>query len=77
MSWAQPEEFNIERKKDHATFYCPNGHGQCYPGKSDIETLEENLANVKSELHRVKYCAEEKKRKITALKGVITKMKKR
>lgn len=32
------------RKRDHDTFYCPNGHPQCYPGKSDIELLKEQLA---------------------------------
>lgn len=30
-----------QRRRDHQFFYCPNGHSQCYPGKSDIELARE------------------------------------
>lgn len=29
------------RKKEEATFYCPNGHPQCYVGKSDEQKAKE------------------------------------
>ena len=30
-----------KRLEDHEAFYCPNGHAQCFPGKSVKEDLEE------------------------------------
>jgi hypothetical protein len=36
--------FHQERQRDHANFFCPNGHPQHYPGKSDVELLKEQLA---------------------------------
>ena len=36
-----PCHFRETRLEDHATFYCPNGHAQCFPGKSVKEDLEE------------------------------------
>jgi hypothetical protein len=38
------ETFQRERRRDHRNFYCPNGHPQHYTGKSDVEKLQEQLA---------------------------------
>ncbi len=77
ITWAQPENYNTQKKCDHTFFYCPNGHGQYYPEKSDLEKVRNELAQTKEQLFRVKVCAETKKRRISSLKGVITKMKKK
>jgi len=44
VHFAVPSLFQKERKKDHKMFYCPNGHGQYYTAKSEIERLKEELA---------------------------------
>lgn len=33
----------------HETFYCPAGHNQYYPAKSDVEKLREELSQERSE----------------------------
>ena len=37
------------RTRDHETFYCPNGHKQYCPGKSDEEELEEKNTGLQEE----------------------------
>lgn len=45
--YAMPERMQQARRRDHATFYCPQGHQQYYPSKSDVERLEEQLVLAK------------------------------
>jgi hypothetical protein len=40
-------------KRDKATFYCPNGHPQCYTGMSDKEKLEQERARHQETLARL------------------------
>jgi hypothetical protein len=46
-----PDHFEEKRRNDHATFYCPNGHSQYFPGKTKeqkrIEELEQQLARTR------------------------------
>lgn len=37
-------EFHRNRRGDHANFYCPNGHPQHFPQKTEEEKLREELA---------------------------------
>lgn len=30
-------------KSSHHSFFCPNGHSQCFPGQSEEERLREKL----------------------------------
>lgn len=76
ITWAHPSKYDQEKRRDHTIFYCPNGHPQSYPGQSDLEKVQVELTKTKEKLTSVKNCAEHKKHRITALKGVITKMKK-
>jgi hypothetical protein len=46
------ENMEQERRKDHGWFYCPNGHRQHFPGKSEAEKLKEQLAREKEEHQR-------------------------
>ena len=41
IPFAMTSEFEARRRKDKATFYCPNGHPQHYLGKSDEQKLRE------------------------------------
>ena len=75
--WAVPSWYYDKKREDHLFFYCPNGHKQYFPEKSDLENLQERLKNTESKLEKLQICAETKKRRISSLKGVITKMKRR
>ena len=37
------------RIEDHDVFFCPNGHRQCFPGKSAREDLEEENIELQEE----------------------------
>ena len=37
ITFAVTQDFQNARMHDHATFYCPMGHGQVYGGKSQVE----------------------------------------
>jgi len=42
--------FVAQRRKDHANFYCPNGHSAAYSAKPKEELLREDKARLVSEL---------------------------
>jgi hypothetical protein len=42
--------FCKHRQDDHATFYCPNGHTQWFPGKSEAEKLRDQLTAERAKL---------------------------
>ena len=44
VSFCMPNEMATRRRASHKAFYCPNGHGNYYAGKSEEEKLKENLA---------------------------------
>lgn len=39
--FALEEHYQAARRRDHAWWYCPNGHSQHYSGKTDKERAEE------------------------------------
>jgi len=43
IAFAVPEYFDRKRREDGATFYCPNGHAQCY-SETRVAQLERELA---------------------------------
>jgi outer membrane murein-binding lipoprotein Lpp len=44
MAFGVPVRFEADRRRDHATFYCPSGHDLIFKGKSDEEKLRDELA---------------------------------
>jgi hypothetical protein len=76
ITWAQPKTYDTKKQEDHTSFFCPNGHSQYYLGKSDLEKARADLTQTEERLNKLRDCAEHKKRRITSLKGVITKLKK-
>jgi len=44
VTFAMPVDLMQHRRDDRKTFYCPNGHGQVFAGKSEAEKLKEQLA---------------------------------
>lgn len=73
------------RKEDHATFYCPNGHPRWWPpGSSDAEkerkkriSAEEEATRVRAQLDQVRASNATLRRSRSALKGEVTKARKR
>lgn len=52
--FGMPGELYNRRKRDHASFYCPNGHSQHYTAKSEAEKLKEQLEAARDETARVR-----------------------
>lgn len=44
VRYAVPEAFYRARRRDHRTFYCPNGHSAWWPAKSTEDLLRDELA---------------------------------
>jgi hypothetical protein len=42
--------YQVDRRRDHAVFYCPNGHNNFYPQKTEAENLKEELKRKEQEL---------------------------
>lgn len=61
-----PADMERNRRRDHQVFYCINGHGQHWSGKSDLEQLQAQLAEkerllaVERERASTNYAAREK-----------------
>jgi uncharacterized Zn finger protein (UPF0148 family) len=84
VPFALNDEFIRERRKDHKTWYCPNGHARAYLGKNETELakaeaerfrrqLESREADLRFEQRRL---ANERKSH-AATKGQLTKTRKR
>jgi hypothetical protein len=76
IHFATPSDFQSQRQRDGATFYCPNGHGQAY-----TETTEQRLKRELAEAHaynaqtRTQLAAEKKQH--AATKGQATRLRNR
>lgn len=89
--YAMDEQFQRERQADKRMFYCPNGHGQSYTGKSEAQKLREQLeeerrqrqsaeqriAMWQDEYDAAAKEAEHQKRRANGYKGHATKITKR
>ena len=45
IAFSVPSEWDRQKRLKHDTFYCPNGHGQSYVGKTDAEKYKELADN--------------------------------
>ena len=82
--FAVPSHWVTERRRDHGSWYCPNGHQRYFPAKSDIELLQEQLATANGNLsyYREGYQrrgreSEQLERSLRAQKAVTTRIKRR
>jgi ssDNA-binding Zn-finger/Zn-ribbon topoisomerase 1 len=65
------------RRANHRRFYCPNGHHLSYPGESREEKLKRQLEQTSNQLANTQSRLEMEKRSKAAVKGQLTKTKKR
>jgi hypothetical protein len=83
IRFAMPQDFMRQRRVDKAGFYCPNGHSQRYT-VGEVERLRDELTREKQRTEQAQAEArhqreriEQRDRRISAMKGVATKMRKR
>jgi hypothetical protein len=76
------KDYERRRREDHSSFYCPSGHSNFFPAKSDVEQLrhELNIANsnsaaLREQLEIRKEDVRKMERKLIARKGQVTKYK--
>jgi len=78
FQFALPFCFTERLKENHNSFYCPKCRtGQFFPQKSDKEILESKLKRVQEERDFFMDQSSRNERRLTAHKGVITKVKKK
>lgn len=75
VSFAFPSAIAKRREDDHQSFYCPNGHTNYYPQKSDAEILREKLRMKERELEDMK-AAEQKRAADSAKAARLARQKK-
>jgi RNA polymerase-binding transcription factor DksA len=73
VQFAMTSTLHNKFKKEHTSFYCPSGHGQFYPAKSDVDKLKEQLQEVKNQLDKVET---EKLQLNTKLNGTLDRLDK-
>lgn len=82
--FAVPELWDRSRRRDHTSFYCPNGHSQAFLGKTREEELAEKLAGavrerdrLRKERARLSDDVMDLTRSVRAHKGVATKLRRK
>ena len=82
--FAVVKKYIDKRRKDHRTFYCPNGHGQHYSQMSKEEQLKDQLKHCQldrdfwlDEHGREQEKRTSVERSRSSLRGAFTKLKKR
>ena len=72
-----PDAFERHRRKDHNTFFCPNGHSQYYAGQSEAEQLRAENQRLKSSNAYLTEGRDHYQRSARAYRGQVTKIKNR
>jgi len=82
--FALTDDFIKERRKDHQTWYCPNGHSRYYPQDNETEQLRKQVERLKSDrqwhddMRRAAEAdAKHQRRVAAAARGRVTKIKNR
>jgi hypothetical protein len=71
VEFGLPEEYVAKRRKDRASFYCPNQHSQWYPGKT--EEVRRKEAEERARVAEV--LAQQKQRELDGALRTIAKVK--
>lgn len=79
-----PESWNEHYRKTHDWFYCPAGHQQHYTGETEAERLKRQVAQLQTTIERkeayeqtLRNEVREQRLKCAAVRGVVTKIKRR
>jgi len=84
ITFAVPQRWREQKQKDHSTFYCPNGHPRAYHGESaeeklrrDRDLLAQRVAQRDDEINRQRDMRHGVERRLSATKGIVTRIKNR
>jgi hypothetical protein len=69
--------FERNRRKDHRSFYCPNGHSQGFYGENKAERYERLYKSAEARLTHTRDQRDAAERSKRAYKGQVTKIKRR
>jgi hypothetical protein len=76
-AFAIAEQLYKQRRKDHGSFYCPNGHNRYFPGESEEEKLRRQLKAQQDYAESLNSRLDQRERSLSATRGVVTKLRKR
>lgn len=79
VTFGMPNDMDDQRRKDGKSFYCPNGHSQSY-SETDGKRLKlerERTARLTAQLDQQRAAREAAERRASALRGQVTKIKRR
>lgn len=84
VHFALNDDYIDARRKDRRTWYCPNGHGRWYPGKTEAQEERERAEEARAaaerlrrQLKRREEDLQAERRSHSATKGQLTKTRKR
>jgi hypothetical protein len=84
IHFAITEALETQLRRCHNSFYCPQGHGNHYPGQSDLDKLRAEKLQLESQLTYTRNQRDEERKRgdrfqasRNALRGVVTKQKNR
>lgn len=77
MDFAVQNEFQRDRRSDHTRFYCPAGHVNYYPQKSDVDKARARAEHAEARATALKDQLDATERSRRALKGQVTKVRNR
>ena len=84
IEFGMPTGYYGDRKKDHKSWSCPNGHRQHFTGKTDAEKLQEQLERerrtkqwLQEERDAARDLADHERNRANGYKGALTKTKRR
>lgn len=84
IAFAVPSTWDAQKRNDHTSFYCPNGHKQSYTGMSETEKLRlerdrlaQRIAQRDDEVARQRDLRLGVERRLNATRGVVTRIKNR
>ena len=82
MTFAMPDAFHRQKRRDHTNWYCPRGHSQHYTGESDLEAAKRREAAARSResaawaaAGAARDQARAAQRSISALRGHLTRVR--
>ena len=75
--YATTKAFTNERRGDHKTFFCPNGHRRYYPQESKTERLERQLKSERQCCISAREEANRLEKQLYGMKGFARKMQKK
>ena len=83
IEFGLPKSFIENRRKDQNSFWCPNGHSQCFSEsladqlRRERDRLKQQIAQKDDEIARQRNLRDEADRKAAAARGQVTKLKNR